>query len=245
MAKGRGKGPAYEREFCKQLSLWWSHGKKDDVFWRTPGSGARATVRMKVGMLTADSYGDVGAVRAMGKPLTKTTLIELKRGYTGKKGSGSQRHISFLTMIDTPKIGKRKKKPVLIEWWKKAQKERKKAGRKRVFIVFRRDRKESCLVISRKFFLKLRETNGHMMCPPYYGVGWINFMGTELMVIKVEDFFDWCKPELLGAPPLKIKRRKHARKIKRRTDKTFSLPRRRTTNSKRGSGRIKRRNKKR
>ncbi len=213
-----GKGPDYEREFCKQLSEWWTFGRMDDVFWRTSGSGARATTRLKVGKKTADSYGDVGALRSIGKPLTKSTFIELKRGYTGKKGTQSTKVISFLSMFDTPNVDKFKNPPVIIGWWRDAQKKRKQVGRKRVFIVFRRDRKQSCIVMSRKFFLKLSEKCGKMMCPPYFGFAWLNWKGTELMVLKVEDFFKWCDPKVLGAKklkPRKIKRRSKPRKIKR------------------------------
>ena len=213
------KGSQYEREFCKELSLWFSHNKQDDVFWRTAGSGARATMRMKKGIRTADSYGDVGALREEGKPFTKTTLLELKRGYTGKKGSKSNRHLSLLNLLDNTILAKRKKNPVLIEWWKKAQKERKLAGRKRTFIVFRRDRKQGCIMMSRKVYKWLAKHNGVMCCPPFYAVAWLNWKGTELMVLKVEDFFKWCDPTIFGSTfkkSRKIKRRPKKRVIKRR-----------------------------
>ena len=75
------KGSAYEREVCGLLSLWWTDGQRDDVFWRTHGSGGRANVRARRGRRTAGQYGDIGAVDDCGKALTDLLAVELKRGY--------------------------------------------------------------------------------------------------------------------------------------------------------------------
>jgi len=77
MAKGGG----FEREMCKKLSLWWTSGKSDDIFWRTSGSGARATTRAKSNKATFGQSGDVGATHPDGLPLINLFVIELKRGY--------------------------------------------------------------------------------------------------------------------------------------------------------------------
>ena len=81
--KGRGmaKGSSFERDICKQLSLWWTDGERDDVFWRTSGSGARAKVRSKTGDKTFGQHGDVQATDPIGQPLIDLCSIELKRGY--------------------------------------------------------------------------------------------------------------------------------------------------------------------
>lgn len=76
------KGGQYERAVCKQLSLWWTHGERDDVFWRSSQSGGRATTRAKRGLRTHGSYGDIAAVDPIGEPLIKFATIELKRGHT-------------------------------------------------------------------------------------------------------------------------------------------------------------------
>src|SRR5215216_6431446 len=39
-----GKGPQWEREVCRALSLWVTNGERVDVFWRSAMSGGRATV---------------------------------------------------------------------------------------------------------------------------------------------------------------------------------------------------------
>ena len=76
------KGSNFEREICKQLSLWWSKNKEDDIFWRTAGSGAMAKTRSKKGKTTFGQCGDVQATNPKGQPLIDVFSIELKRGYS-------------------------------------------------------------------------------------------------------------------------------------------------------------------
>ncbi len=76
------KGSNFEREICKQLSLWWSDNKEDDIFWRTAGSGAMAKTRSKKGKKTFGQCGDVQATNPVGQPLIDWASIELKRGYS-------------------------------------------------------------------------------------------------------------------------------------------------------------------
>lgn len=78
---GAAKGSAYEREIAKQLSLWWSLGASDDLFWRSSQSGGRATSRAKVGKTTANACGDLCAQTKEGQDLLELFTIEIKRGY--------------------------------------------------------------------------------------------------------------------------------------------------------------------
>lgn len=82
MAKSHSKGSCFERDICRQLSLWWTDGKRDDVFWRTAGSGARATNRFRRGnRSTYGQCGDVTATDPIGEALLKFFTIEIKKGY--------------------------------------------------------------------------------------------------------------------------------------------------------------------
>ncbi len=83
MKRGGGskKGGRFEREICKKFSLWISKGARDDIFWRTAGSGARATNRKRRGQTTCNSEGDVGYLDAEFSWFTDSVLIECKRGY--------------------------------------------------------------------------------------------------------------------------------------------------------------------
>ncbi len=78
---GNHKGSSFERDICKQLSIWWSGDEqRDDIFWRSSQSGGRATIRSRKGRTTAGSYGDITAIDKVGEPLIKVFTIELKRG---------------------------------------------------------------------------------------------------------------------------------------------------------------------
>src|SRR3990167_8795780 len=135
------KGQEFERQICKQFSLWISEGKRDDVFWRTSGSGARSTSRMKKQISTENSAGDIGYIDPIGKPFIDICLIEIKRGYSSE--------IELLGSIDG------KKEPLLLKWFEKAEGERKHSGRKVVLLITKRDRKSPCIwfnEIGIKFF---------------------------------------------------------------------------------------------
>ena len=83
MAKGHDKGSAFERKISKELSLWWTSGKRDDIFYRTSQSGGRATTRSKQSKDTFGQYGDIQAADPIGQPLMDLVSIELKTGYKG------------------------------------------------------------------------------------------------------------------------------------------------------------------
>ena len=76
------KGSSFEREICKLLSDWWSYGKRDDIFWRTAGSGAMAKTRSKSNKKTFGQYGDIQATDPIGQKLIDMVSIEIKRGYS-------------------------------------------------------------------------------------------------------------------------------------------------------------------
>lgn len=72
------KGNAFEREICRRLSLWYSKGKRSDIFWRTATSGGRATSGLKAGKLYRSQVGDVGAVDEVGAEFLSKYILELK-----------------------------------------------------------------------------------------------------------------------------------------------------------------------
>ena len=144
-----GKGAEFERDICKKLSLWWTEGERDDVFWRTSGSGSRATTRGKLSIDTAYSHGDVTFIDPIGKPFIDACLIELKRGYTDS--------ISILDLLDRPS-GKMR----LVEWWDKAHEEKVFSGRKWTIIIFKRNRREPCVLMCWEMFKQLRDLYGDL-----------------------------------------------------------------------------------
>lgn len=230
MAKSK-KGSKFERDMCKRLSLWFSHNERDDIFWRTAGSGARATVRMKQGLMTADSAGDISAIHPSGKKLTRMCIFELKRGYSAKNRS---RGISILTIVD--KLLK-EKDPILVEWYKKLGKELKQHDRKFGFIIFQRDRKNPCITFHSSTFNYLKKRNKKKYYwPPFGPTARVMLWDMDILVMKLDDFLEWCEPETITR---KIKRRQkgkpyeqHGRFVQRRSGQRVDAGRGRKTKKK-------------
>ncbi len=106
MAKhGKLKGGAFERKTCKELSMWISHGEREDLFWRSAMSGGRSTVAFKKGKKLKTSSGDISAIGSLGFHLTEKFLIECKH----------YKNLEFAGLIHNR--GK------LIAFWQKAQTE--------------------------------------------------------------------------------------------------------------------------
>ncbi len=129
MANRAAKGSVFEREICTQLSLWWTGGARTDIFWRTAGSGARATTRAKSGQTTANHYGDLCAIDPIGQPFVDFFTCEAKRGYN--------KH----TLHDLLDCGPRHKLPVFGDHILKAIKSHKAAGTQAWLLITRRDRR--------------------------------------------------------------------------------------------------------
>lgn len=130
------KGGAYERKFSKKLSLWWSSGRSPDLFWRTPGSGGKATIDGR-----GTHAGDVRAVLPEGEGFTELFTVELKRGYPDADfqrvldGAGSNHQI--------------------IDFMKQAHRDHQLAGSKYWMLVVARDRKKELVVLPYDCWSKL------------------------------------------------------------------------------------------
>jgi len=77
----KNKGGTFERFIAKKLSLWYSNGKSDCLFYRTASSGGRGTQRFKRGQPVVNSAGDLSFLDSAGEPFLKCCSIELKAGY--------------------------------------------------------------------------------------------------------------------------------------------------------------------
>ena len=199
----RGKG--YERDFAKALSLWYSKTMceeiRDDVFWHTGNSGARATTRMKKGMTTANAVGDIGCQDLEGKPFTDLVVWELKRGYTlaKKKNTTSNDLISLLNMIDRPRVKypdnikkKLRKQPVIIRWMKKLKREARQNKIPHPILIFRRDRKVSCIVLQDHTFRMLQDHFRPWIFPHDGPTAQFSIRSHNFIVMRFEDFCAWC-----------------------------------------------------
>ncbi len=175
------KGSAFERDFCKQLSLWWTEGRRDDVFWRTAGSGAMATSRGKHQRKTFGQYGDVQATDPIGQPLIDLFHFELKRGYSyhtiqdlldKAEGAALQKYESFL---------------------QQTQEGQKASGSYFWVLVLKRDRRKPIIIFPIDLYNMFLEMGKDI------GVGGILWwMGDEsFLMITLESFFSKVHPSMI------------------------------------------------
>lgn len=136
------KGGAFERDISRKLSLWWTNNERDDIFWRTSTSGARATVRARKGKTTAGSVGDISLLDVIGKPLLDACSIELKRGY---------KTWSMMDVLDK----KKDKNSTFEEFIIQSERERVDANTPYFMLITRRDGRKSLVTIPHSFFVKL------------------------------------------------------------------------------------------
>lgn len=188
MKKGgsKQKGSAFERLICKELSLWWSNDKKEDVFWLTSGSGARATMRTYKNKSTANSAGDICYLDELGKPFCDYFLCEIKKGYNKK--------LSVLSILDSDQ-----KEPLLIKWILKAEQEKRKHKRQQILIIFKRDYKNTCIAVSDSFMMEIERHHDVYRKPI---ISLTNFrrkyrLSDNYIVVDYGDFFHWFRPEIM------------------------------------------------
>lgn len=123
------KGGDYERELCRKISLWWSKGIRDDLFWRTAGSGGRATSRGKKGKTTANHCGDICSTDSSSEPLIRLVTIESKRGYSRS---------TIADLLDSPENSALQKYE---EWFEQAETSRKNSDSYSWLLIVKRDRR--------------------------------------------------------------------------------------------------------
>ena len=177
------KGGEFERNFSKLLSLWYTEGERDDIFWRTSQSGGRATQRRKSQVSTANSAGDVGYLDDLGKPFVDCTLVELKRGYSDE--------LDLLKIIDKPK----NKRHTLLIWWAKAIDEAAQTGRDFVWLIIRRDFCEPAIVISNEMYYRVIKWNGKPNPDTLILTLSLTEEAGALKIMLLDSFLDWIDPE--------------------------------------------------
>jgi len=172
------KGAEFEREVCKELSLWWMDGKRDDVFWRTSNSGGRATVRRKKSKSTFGQNSDVQAIDPIGQPLIDVMLLELKCGYSES---------SFIDWFDG-------KGHVWLDWITKIEEEAFESGTPYWGIVWKRKYKKATVTMPLLFYNEIRIGCGYPKSEvPVFRIS-LPLPHPHVVVMKLEDWLQWVRP---------------------------------------------------
>lgn len=179
----RGKGSSFEREISKALSLWWTKGKREDVFWRSTTSGARATVRGKKGRGTFGQYGDIQATDPIGQPLLDVCNIELKRGYSTQ---------TIAHLLDSLPGSNPQAYELFIE---QAKEDHKRSGSHFWMLIVKRDRRVPLVCIPIKFYKALQSVLAtHHIFQRYIK---IKHKDSVVFVCRLSSFLKVVKPKTI------------------------------------------------
>lgn len=195
MPSGSNKGAAFERKICRTLSLWWTGGDRDDVFWRTSQSGGRATERAKKGQTTSGQYGDIAATDPIGKPLIDCFMWELKHGYS---------KVPFLNLSQCCLS------PFYLKWLYKLDKQAEAAGTISWALIYKADNKATLLTLPFKFFqLYAPALRERVLSMTHISMPWRILEGSgddvieELLIMPFEAFLEIVPPDLIPGYSMK------------------------------------------
>lgn len=180
------KGSQFERDLCRMFSLWWTGGERDDVFWRTPGSGAMATTRTKKDLQTSGLYGDMTSTDPAGQRLIDLVTFEFKRGYNTTHAT---------TLLDVPPQGATQEFQKFLD---KTINSAQEAGTPHWALVHRRDRRQALIYMGPGLFGAV-STSTLESCPRMvlYPPNWKNLEVGQIVGLRLGDFFQFADPFLL------------------------------------------------
>jgi hypothetical protein len=191
------KGGCFELEIAKKLSLWLTNNKRDDLVCRTDTSGGRATVRTKQKKETNKYlYGDLKHSDDLAKLLFDKWSIECKTGYAKKSKlkDGTKKVINWdiLDLLDS-----KSKSPVISEMLFQCTTDACLSRREPV-LIFRRNQKLPCIVITLTYFLRLSKYFG---LPKFLkieaDIPKMHEPNNRIVIIKFDDFLKWADSKVI------------------------------------------------
>ena len=204
----RSKGASFEREICKYLSLWWTEGEFDDVFWRKRVRSTRKSVSAEF------QLGDIKAERPEGEDLLKIFSIELKTGYSGGKKRTNVKQVPWdlLDLIDYRTGSEDVEKKQIIKFWRQCTRDAE-VDNKIPLLIFKRDFHKPIVCIHNNTMNSLEDYQGQyekrfvIFCPDNYTkeqkkLGDKN-KDDWLLFFRADDFFEWLDPETVRMMDLK------------------------------------------
>jgi hypothetical protein len=215
------KGGEYEREISKQLSLWVSKGKRDDLIWRTSASGGRATTRSKKKLETAYAYGDLTFTDPKAKPLFDLAVIEAKRGYTStsrqikktdiqdivtkvkhdlpinkacsliSRGFSKSKKGGGIDILDVIDNDKKEELPI-IKFLEKARKDALEANVPYFWLLLRRDGRKSTVTLPLVMVKKLEDIKKTKYTPKHLVIN-LGPLNLNYLVTSLDDWLKWAR----------------------------------------------------
>lgn len=194
---GKSKGGNFEREIASKISLWFSEGKRDDIFYRSQSSGARATQRNKSGKKTEGQYGDIAASCSEGESLIKLWNIETKTGYCLSKsklkdGTKKITNWDILDLLDS-----KSQEPMFAQMWNQCVIDAEVSTREPI-LIFRRERKLPLITITGTYYSRLTNWfNVPDFMKIHFDLSNLYYPYSKVVIIKLDDFLKWIDPNTL------------------------------------------------
>jgi len=181
-----GKGDDFERDQCRFLSLWWTKGARDDIFWR---NRRHRTIKDPTGR---HQLGDITALQPEGIPFVEIFNVELKTGYSKTKKGKRVKNIPWdvLDLIDH--TGSEPQDPVLLRFWEQTYKDAS-LSKRLPLLIFKRDYHVPVVCIEEG---TLRSLIPRLEEPSYPRVQFSRD-DIALVMFREEHFFSWLTPEVV------------------------------------------------
>lgn len=191
MAKGSTRGSDFERNFCYEFSRWLTQHleePRDDVVWRTSGSGSRSTTRAKSGKTTHGSTGDIEATDPIASPFFQVCSIELKYGY------GTWCVLDVLDKRATTSLCQ------FEQFWAQAVRDALSVSpNKQPILITRRTNRRCVVFCARSFFSRLISLSGRVNANMFFIHVDLPDVPPEMQNIAclpLPSFYDWIDPQI-------------------------------------------------
>jgi len=202
------KGDSFERDRSRALSLWWSDGERDDLFWRN---------RTRITSNTPNKerqLGDLTTVHTDGIPFIETFNVEFKIGYSKTRKGVRHKVIPWdlLDLID----GKGR---VFIDFWDQTTSDAF-LSQRIPMLIFKRDHHSPVVAMYAMAVRRLEELNGRNTKYPFLTVNIVEHTPIELY--GFDEFFRWLRPDVVKLYANILKAPKQSRILRRNTDASIS-----------------------
>lgn len=179
MGNPKTKGGDFERKIAKKLSLWFTNGERDDIFWRTQSSGGRFTQRAKNNQNTENQGGDITFTDPIGKPLIDFWNLELKKGYS---------KTNLLNHIDS------NKNTEFESLWNQCLNDADKCN-KEPMLILKRDRKKEVVFINKSVYNKLIDEAGYHT--PCKLIVLVYENRDKIIGMELDNFLNWISSDCI------------------------------------------------
>jgi len=187
------KGSNFERDMCKGMSLWISHGTRVDVFMRNRVRVTEATPNRE------RQLSDLTSNVIEGIYYTSLFVTECKTGYSKTRKGKRTKNIPWdlLDLIDSPKRDSNK---VLLNFWDQVYTDAQLCG-KYPLLLFKRDFHVECACVdvrSRNLIYDYCGSDKHIPHLCYSDLEMLDKWQTKhLYIYRLEDFLNWFNPDII------------------------------------------------